>query len=149
MLYLKKINRQTRLTVACMSLMLMGAPDALAETKDDLKAQIFQVYNAVSGSLKSMLEMETEVSFRTLNKYAYSEENTVCCRGVKSITVIDFLRFGRDHSNLVLGLNLVDSKLLISKGEQWQMSLGVQGARRDVYGADNMGVMFRFQASLH
>lgn len=149
MLYVKKINRQARLTVACISLMLMGAPDALADTKEDLSAQLFQAYDAVSGSLKSMFEMETGVSFRSLNRLPYSGDDADCCQGAKSITVIDFLRFGRDESDLVLGLNLVDSNLLISKGEQWHMSLSMQEEKKKLYGADNMGVMLRFQASLH
>ncbi|MDG4812125.1 hypothetical protein P8629_03825 [Hydrogenovibrio sp. 3SP14C1] len=149
MLYVKKISSQARLTVACISLMLLGTPDALADTKNNFGTQLFQTFNAVSGSLKSMFEMEAEVSFRSLNEYSYSVKDSGCCHKPKSITIIDFLRFGRDKSNLVLGLNLMDSNLLISKGDQWQMSLGVLEGKKEVYGPDNMGVIFSFQASLH
>uniref|UniRef100_Q31IZ9 Uncharacterized protein n=1 Tax=Hydrogenovibrio crunogenus (strain DSM 25203 / XCL-2) TaxID=317025 RepID=Q31IZ9_HYDCU len=147
----KKINRQARLTIACISLMTMGAPDALADTEDNLGTQILQTFNAVSGSIKSMFEMETKVSFRTLNNSAYSveTEQPYCCQAKKSVTVVDFLRFGHDKANIVMGLNLVDSNLLISKGDQWHMSLGVKEVKTKLYGSDDMGVMLRFQASLH
>ncbi|MBD3612176.1 MAG: hypothetical protein HUJ13_07180 [Hydrogenovibrio crunogenus] len=151
MLFVKKINRQARLTIACISLMTMGAPDALADTEDNLGTQILQTFNAVSGSIKSMFEMETKVSFRTLNNSAYSveTEQPYCCQAKKSVTVVDFLRFGHDKANIVMGLNLVDSNLLISKGDQWHMSLGVKEVKTKLYGSDDMGVMLRFQASLH
>ncbi|RUM92617.1 MAG: hypothetical protein DSZ27_02360 [Thiomicrospira sp.] len=147
----KKINRQARLTVACISLMTMGAPDALADTKDNLGVQLLQTFHAVSGSLKNMFEVEAKVNLRTLNSSAYSVEieQPYCCQARKSVTVVDFLRFGNDKSNIVMGFNLVDSNLLISKGEQWQMSLGVKEAKTKLYGSDDMGVMLRFQASLH
>lgn len=150
MLFVKKINRQARLAVACISLMTMGAPDALADTENNLGTQLLQTFHAVSGSLKNMFEVEAHVSFRTLNNSTYSIEEPYCCQAKRSVTVVDFLRFGREKSNIALGLNLVDSNLLISKGDQWQMSLGVKEARTEFYGANrDMGVMLRFQASLH
>lgn len=146
MLLLQKIKRQVRLAVTCIGLLMIGAPDALADSNQGISTQLLNKFSAVGGSIRQMVELDAQVSLRTIQRYrpTYSKAEAVAPE-----TVVDFLKIGKDQSAVVLGVNMVGNDLLISKGSRWQMSLGMSQQIQPNRWRDNMGVMIHFHGFIH
>lgn len=150
MLSVQKIKRQIRLAVTCMGLMMIGAPDALADSSPGISTQLLNQFNAVGGSIRQMIELDTQVSLSTIQRYRPAHySNTFCCQVSTPETVVNFLKIGRDRSAVMLGVNVIGNDLLISKGNRWQMSLGMNQQVRPSRWRDNMGLMIQFHSFLH